>query len=93
MTEVAARFARAAAAAAWAVEMRPALKATVMRVDVAGGRQDGHDGGVAGGVPVSGVMRGRLSVRGHAATAAVPPATGAWPGRSAARSPGRRATA
>ena len=30
------RFARAAAAVVWAVEMRPELKATVMRVDVVG---------------------------------------------------------
>ena len=43
--------------------------------------------------PVRRVMRGRLSARGRAATAAGPPATGASPGRSAARSPGRRATA
>ncbi len=124
-------FARAAAAVAWAVEMRPALKATVMRVDVLGARQDGRDGGVVRGVPVHGVgaaprrpsagvvvvwragplqpratvgingrasrfpVRGvmRGSARGRAATAAVPPATGASPGRSAAPSPGRRATA
>ena len=39
------------------------------------------------------VMRGRLSGRWRAATAGVPPATGASPGRSASRSPGRRATA
>ena len=43
--------------------------------------------------PVRGVMRGRLSGRGLDATAGGPPATGASPGRSAARSPGRRATA
>ena len=44
-------------------------------------------------VPVLEVMRGRLSGRGRAATAAGRPATGASPGISAARSPGRRATA
>ena len=48
-------FAPAAAAAARAVEMRPAPKATVMRVDVVGGRQDGRDGGLVRGVPVHGV--------------------------------------
>ena len=62
-------------------------------VDVVHGRQEGREGGVVRGVPVHGVMRGRLSGRGRAATAAGPPATGAWPGRSAARSPGWRATA
>ena len=38
LTGEAAKFARAAAAVVWAVEMRPALKATVMRVDVLGSR-------------------------------------------------------
>ena len=49
--------------------------------------------GPRGSVPVLEVMCGRLSARGRAATAAGPPASGASPGRSAARSPGWRATA
>ena len=51
LTEEDGRFARPAAAVVSAVAMRPALKATVMRVDVVGG--EGGNG--AGGIAVAGV--------------------------------------
>ena len=84
VTEVAARFARGGRGGVGCGDAAGA-EARVMGVDVVRGRQDGRDGGVVRGVPVRGVMRGRLSGRGCAATAAVPPATGSGRG---ARPPG-----
>ena len=58
LTEEDGEVARAAAAVVWAVEMRPALKATVMRVDVVDSRAGMGPGGIAAaGARVTCAMR------------------------------------
>ena len=71
----------------------PVHTAAVMMAAVLGVTPSMHASSPALLVPVLEVMRGSLSARGRAATAAGPPATGASPERYAARSSGRRATA
>ena len=58
LTEEGGEVARATAAVVWAVEMRPALKATVMRMDVVDSRAGTGPGGIAAaGARVTCAMR------------------------------------